>query len=89
MLSATMVISLRGDYDTIRQISLSAMLSEINGVDFLEFNHTNKKMAVSFNLDGVSLVKLNSILEQEKKPRSLILTNRRKGELDYVTHRRR
>ena len=69
MATATMVMGLGGDYDSTKAGALYAVLSDLDGVEYVEFNYTNNKVTVSFDPDRVSLKELESIIIQEKNHR--------------------
>ena len=68
--NATTVISLGSDYDAARAIDLRALIAGMEGVDFVDFNYTNNKLAVRFDPDRASLKELEDLVMREKKHRA-------------------
>ena len=68
--NATTVMSLGGDYDATRAVTLETRVARTDGVDSVGFNYANNKLTVKFDSDRVSLAELEAIVIRERKHRA-------------------
>jgi len=64
---ATTVMSLGGDYDATRAVTLRARIARIAGVNHVEFNYTNNRVTVQFDPDLMGPEELEGLVMREKK----------------------